>query len=143
MNRVREIAAHLGSALSQTIPSDDQIIMNHVRAANTLAMSLLKDERHSGSPKWPQSVVEAVESARRNHLIILLDGDAVEAGRHALQEQIEALTAVLQEIADAHIPDQPASAAGDELSWAQRHVGKLRGLAMAAIGTQSQSQRAA
>jgi hypothetical protein len=39
----------------------------------------------------------------------------------------------LQAIADSHIPDQPAAADGNELVWAQRHVGKLRRMAMDAI----------
>ena len=36
-------------------------------------------------------------------------------------------------IRDAHIPDQPAAAAGDELAWAQRHVAKLRSEARALL----------
>lgn len=39
----------------------------------------------------------------------------------------------LREISDASIPDQPATDEGDALSWAARHVGKLRGIARAAL----------
>jgi hypothetical protein len=37
-----EIIAHLGAAISQSIPTDDQIIMEHVRAAHGLARLLRK-----------------------------------------------------------------------------------------------------
>lgn len=37
-----EITAHLGAAISQSLPSDDQIIMEHVRAAHGLARLLRK-----------------------------------------------------------------------------------------------------
>lgn len=48
-------------------------------------------------------------------------------------EPSDNMRAALQEIADSHIPDQPAAAGGDDLVWAQRHVGKLRGIALAAL----------
>jgi predicted small metal-binding protein len=35
-----EIVAHLGAAISQSIPTDDQRIMEHVRAAHGLASIL-------------------------------------------------------------------------------------------------------
>lgn len=41
----------------------------------------------------------------------------------------------LEEIAGSSIPDQPASASGDELSWAQRHVARLRGIAAKALSS--------
>jgi hypothetical protein len=37
---IDEIIGHLGAAISQSIPSDDQIIMEHVRAAHGLARIL-------------------------------------------------------------------------------------------------------
>lgn len=37
-----EILAHLGAAISQSIPEDDQIIMQHVRDAKTLAEAALR-----------------------------------------------------------------------------------------------------
>ena len=43
-----------------------------------------------------------------------------------LQRALEQALNSLAEIAAAHIPDCPAHYAGDELSWAQRHVGCLR-----------------
>ncbi len=36
MSAVAEARAHLGAALSQSIPSDDQIIINHMREAHAL-----------------------------------------------------------------------------------------------------------
>lgn len=41
---------------------------------------------------------------------------------HALKQALDTLA----EIAAAHIPDCPAHYAGEELAWAQRHVGSLR-----------------
>lgn len=49
------------------------------------------------------------------------------------------LLAALQQIADASIPDQPASDEGDALSWAQRHVAKLRRIAKEAVGDPSRA----
>lgn len=43
----------------------------------------------------------------------------------------------LRLIAEASIPDQPASDEGDSLSWAQRHVAKLRRIALEALGARS------
>jgi len=37
---------------------------------------------------------------------------------------------VLRSIADAHIPDQPASSDVDELTWAKQHVSRLRRMAL-------------
>jgi hypothetical protein len=43
------------------------------------------------------------------------------------------LLEALQEIAAAHLPDQPAAAAGTDYDWACRHIARLRGIACAAI----------
>lgn len=37
-----EIIGHLGTALIQSIPSDDQIIIGHIRSANKLAVAARK-----------------------------------------------------------------------------------------------------
>jgi len=37
-----QIVAHLGAACAQSLPSDDQIIMDHVRAAHELAKIVLR-----------------------------------------------------------------------------------------------------
>lgn len=50
------------------------------------------------------------------------DTSAAVLQSHALKQALDCLS----EIAAAHIPDCPAHYAGDELSWAQRHVGSLR-----------------
>lgn len=39
----------------------------------------------------------------------------------------------LRQIAEASIPDQPATDGGDALSWAQRHVTYLRSVAQKAV----------
>ena len=49
-----------------------------------------------------------------------------EARALAAEAERDRLRAALEEIADSHIPDQPAAAGGDELSWCQRQYGKLR-----------------
>lgn len=40
-----EITAHLGAAIMQSVSTDDQIIMEHVRAAHGLATILRKAQR--------------------------------------------------------------------------------------------------
>ena len=42
-----EIVAHLACAERQSLPSDDQIIMDHLRAALVLAQSLQRQLRHA------------------------------------------------------------------------------------------------
>lgn len=41
---VEEALSHLGAALMQTVPSDDQIIMDHVRAAHAVLLNLFREE---------------------------------------------------------------------------------------------------
>jgi len=53
-----------------------------------------------------------------------------------IDDPVHALSVLREGLAfirDAHIPDQPADAAGDELVWAQRHVAKLRSEARALL----------
>jgi len=47
---------------------------------------------------------------------------------------VRSLEIALTEIANGSIPDQPATAAGDELYWVKKHVAELRRIAMKAIG---------
>lgn len=42
-NALLEIHGHLGAALVQSVPSDDQIIMKHVFDADRMVMSLLRE----------------------------------------------------------------------------------------------------
>lgn len=44
-----ELIGHLGAALMQTIPSDDQIIMDHVREAERIAKELRKSHSRSSA----------------------------------------------------------------------------------------------
>ena len=45
-----------------------------------------------------------------------------------------AAVAACQEIADAHLPDQPATSPLSEYEWAIQHIKNLRRAAAAAIG---------
>lgn len=45
------------------------------------------------------------------------------------------LRIALRQIADRHVPDQPASSEYTELQWAYRHVRTLRRIALDAIET--------
>jgi len=46
---------------------------------------------------------------------------------------VRSLEAALKAIANGSIPDQPASAHGDELYWVKKHVAELRRIAMNAL----------
>lgn len=48
-DQIREIMAHLGSALGQSDYTDDQIIIGPVRSAHDLALNVLRS-RHTSSP---------------------------------------------------------------------------------------------
>jgi hypothetical protein len=39
---VLEASSHLGAAISQSLPTDDQIIMDHVRSAHVILVMLWK-----------------------------------------------------------------------------------------------------
>lgn len=63
-----------------------------------------------------------------------LDEALVIAGEPEATKVQRGMVEALQEIADSHIPDQPAAFGGmDDATWAKRHVGRLRGVALAAI----------
>lgn len=61
--------------------------------------------------------------------VVVLRQEAV----HAPMSDAEVLRKALEEIVDAHVPSQPMTSDDDELTWAHKHVGKLRGIALAAI----------
>lgn len=63
---------------------------------------------------------------------------ALAAELEAALERERVLREALQGIADAHIPDQPATDIGNELSWAQRHFGELRWMAKLALSGEAQ-----
>lgn len=45
LESLEEIVGHLGASLIQAIPSDDQIIIGHVRDAYQIAIELLRAEK--------------------------------------------------------------------------------------------------
>ena len=55
----------------------------------------------------------------------------------ALRARVAELESALAEIAERHIPDQPAAYGGDELDWAQRQHTSLRVIARKALETKS------
>lgn len=76
---------------------------------------------------------EAWESLRAANNVVRDRAKAAEASLASYKEEVERLRGVLETIANLHIPDQPAHFGGDELEWAQRHVGTLRRLATEAL----------
>lgn len=67
------------------------------------------------------------------HNLTLDERDKAQASLASYKEEVERLRGALETIANLHIPDQPAHFGGDELEWAQRHVGTLRRLAIEAL----------
>ena len=51
LDRLLEVYGHLGAALAQSIDSDDQIIMGHVRDAHFVIQSAIKDARRLADEK--------------------------------------------------------------------------------------------
>lgn len=49
-DKLREVVAHLGSALGQSDCTNDQIIIEHLRSAHDLALNALRSGASSGSP---------------------------------------------------------------------------------------------
>lgn len=50
MDRIEEAFAHLAGALTQSIPSDDQIIIGHMRDAHDLLRAELRERRTPSPP---------------------------------------------------------------------------------------------
>lgn len=44
-NALEEAMAHLGAAIIQSVPADDQIIMDHVKAAHTILQIVIRAQR--------------------------------------------------------------------------------------------------
>ena len=42
---LEEAVAHLGAAIIQSVPTDDQIIMDHVKAAHAILMVITRAQR--------------------------------------------------------------------------------------------------
>jgi hypothetical protein len=76
------------------------------------------------SSEWDRGYDEAIRLA--------LSAIGMLGGRDADLVRADMLNA-LREIADSHIPDQPAPHAGDDLAWAQQHVARLHFLARRVI----------
>lgn len=68
--------------------------------------------------------VAAVYVNERDHVADIIEDQ---------QKRIEELELALREIADTHIPDQPAAAYGDGEYWARQQHTELRRIALAAL----------
>ena len=55
------------------------------------------------------------------------------ADRDAARAEVARLREALEEIERGHIPSMPMTETVDELTWAQMWVGRLRGIARAAL----------
>lgn len=64
---------------------------------------------------------------------VYVQRDTLKSERDAALSVQKQLVEALEEIVAYHIPDQPMTDGGDELSWAYRQHGKLRQIARAAI----------
>lgn len=62
--QLREVVAHLGTALDQSDYTDDQIIVGHIRSAHHLALDIVRSGRtssdHSAPPIAPTSADENI-----------------------------------------------------------------------------------
>ena len=50
-----------------------------------------------------------------------------------LMQKSDIMRTALLDIKQAHVPDQPMSSAGNELSWVMSHVGMIRNIATVAL----------
>lgn len=50
-----------------------------------------------------------------------------------LMQKLDIMRTALLNIRQAHVPDQPMSSAGNELSWVMSHVGMIRNIATVAL----------
>jgi hypothetical protein len=68
-DQLREVVAHLGSALDQSDYTDDQIIIGHLRSAHDLALNALRSGASSGSPS-----IVPIESQETVYLVEIVWG---------------------------------------------------------------------
>jgi len=86
---------------------------------------------HCFSTDWQVAVADAREAANCiERMEMLLEA----GGARYWENRCLELEAVLREIADTHIPDQPAAAYGDGEYWARQQHTELRRIALAALG---------
>lgn len=52
---LEEAVGHLGAAIQQSLPSDDQIIMDHVKAAHAILTVVSRAQRAMSSPLPPSN----------------------------------------------------------------------------------------
>jgi hypothetical protein len=55
MDRILEAMGELGAAITQSSPTDDQIIMDHVRRAHALIEQEWRDRQESARPHYHQA----------------------------------------------------------------------------------------
>ena len=97
------------------------------------SLHTMKDRSQSAEQQIDRLEGEKIEQAAEYESVIKgieAERNTAEASLASYKEEVERLRGALGTIADLHIPDQPAHFGGDELEWAQRHVGTLRRLAI-------------
>jgi len=92
----------------------------------------------SNTPKF--LLAAAMDHARMGHQLdradaaLLVDEiDRLRARAEAAEQRVESLTKDLQEIADSHLPDQPAAFDMSDYDWAVKHIRYLRAIARRAL----------
>jgi len=93
-----EAASHLRVALAQTLPTDDQIIMGHVKDA--LALLELREPESGAAQGTPQ-----VEEIAKEILVQVLGGNDM-----VIAEELKSVAKILRK----HLPGAPAQPGTEE-----------------------------
>ena len=128
-------AAYARYALGEPERGDAEAMAVYEDAATPSAVLALYAERDEALKGIGPDKVRRDTFDLQNRALNLMErrAEAAEASLASYKEEVERLRGALGTIADLHIPDQPAHFGGDELEWAQRHVGTLRRLAIEAL----------
>lgn len=123
-------AAKAATAAYIAYPTDRETGRQWDRACAEFSLACTEDAILGLIRERDEARAERDDLAQSLKQIMVADRGAAEASLASYKEEVERLRGALGTIADLHIPDQPAHFGGDELEWAQRHVGTLRRLAI-------------
>lgn len=123
-------AAKAATAAYIAYPTDRETGRQWDRACAEFSLACTEDAILALIRERDEARAERDDLAQSLKQIMVADREAAEASLASYKEEVERLRGALGTIADLHIPDQPAHFGGDELEWAQRHVGTLRRLAI-------------
>lgn len=86
-NQLLEAHGHLGAVITQSIDSDDQIIMGHVRDAHGILTELIRGEQQAQPTR--KQLLTHVEALEKRVAELIVERDRYDARRRALYVRLQ------------------------------------------------------